>query len=152
MLVVMSVNSALMGVAVTLLAMLVKGDRGGRQHCEQTRALVELAEQFRNDVAAASDATLVADKTGGTLRLQLSRERSIDYARDGDRIRRLESEGSSASRREAYSLPNLASATFDIDGDKFATLNLTFSGDDNAFRIDARLAKDRRFAREESNP
>ena len=156
MLVVISVNSVLMAAAVTLLAALVKSDRSGQQHCERTRALVQLAEQFRDDVATASDATIATNQVGETLRLRFGDERTVEYVRDGKRIRRLEHEGSAASSREAYSLAELSNATFGISEDKLTALSLTFtdnmSGFGDAWHIEAPLARDRRFAGEENRP
>jgi type II secretory pathway pseudopilin PulG len=149
-LVVISVNSVLMAVAVTLLGTLLRSENQGQHHCERTSALVRFSEQFRDDLAAARQAEVVGAPNGETLDLQDSDEHRIEYVRDGDRIRRIEHQGSSIVRREAYTLADLGGVHFIVSDSGMVTARLAFSdearGVGDSWRIDARLAKDRRFA------
>jgi Tfp pilus assembly protein FimT len=163
MIVVISVNSALMAVAVGLIGALLRTEHLGQHHCERTSALVRLADQFREDLAEAREAAVVhreANKTAlpdvdsqvKQLRLDGPDERMIEYGRDGERIRRIESQNQRVVRREAYHVLDLTDAGFEVSDDKLVSLHLTLgdeaSGARDVWRIDARLAKNARFARE----
>ena len=70
MIVVISVNTALMAVAVGLIGALLRTERQGQHHCERTSALVRLADQFREDLADAGEAAVVqrdANKTANRI-------------------------------------------------------------------------------------
>lgn len=151
LLVVMSVNSVLMAVAVAVLGMLLRSGHQGQYHYERATAIMRLADQFRNDVAAAREASLVAGS------LQLSGDDTVvELTCDGDRLRRVEKEDAVIRGREAYRLIDLSQAEFIVSDSKLVTLVLTFSdearGIGDVWRIDARLAKDRRYADLEVQP
>src|SRR5581483_3850748 len=105
-----------------LLATLLRTEHQGRYHFDQTNALVRLADQWRIDVAAARSATLVVPVAAvdpqdpaesqavprtTALRLEGREDTKIEFFRDGDRLRRVEYQGSAVKRREAYALSNL---------------------------------------------
>ncbi len=140
-LVVISINSILMAVALTLLGLLLKSERHGRRHYEQTRAVMRLADDLHRDAATAGRAE--SDPAEAKLRFQLPDDRTIEFARDDDRIRRVELAGSSVVRREAYHVADLSAAKFTVLPDKLISVELTTSDEPNEpWRIDARLAKE----------
>ncbi len=150
LLVVISVNSVLMAVAVAALGSMLGSERQGQRHCEQTTNLMRMTDQFRQDVAAAREATAVAVESVDTLRLQGPDGRTIEFRRDGERLRRFEYRGSSIVRREAYTLRELSGVAFTVGETKMITLRLSFREDardvDRSWRVEARLAKEQRFA------
>ena len=154
LLVVISVNSVLMAVAVGLIGTLLRTEHQGQHHWERTSTLVRLADQFRADVAAAGEARLVAGNAKNAappqLRLQSGADQAVEYSHDGERIRRVEYQGDGIARREAYHLIDLAKVEFVVPDTPIVTLRLTFGedavGTSEVSNIEARLAKDRRFA------
>jgi Tfp pilus assembly protein FimT len=164
LIVVISVNSALMAVAVGLLGTLLRTEHQGQQHFERTSALVRLADQFRGDVAASRDAIVAGgDANHGNesqvpprsqvLRLPIADDRTIEYLRDGERLRRVEYLGPTVVRREAYTLIEFSDVRFLVSDAHIVSLHLKFGADANVshgdWQIDARLARDRRFAEED---
>lgn len=160
---VISVNAAMMAVAVGLLGTLLRTERQGQHHYEKTNALVRLADQFREDVATSRASTVSAEASGlgdssqpappiKVLHLQAG-DRRIDYLRDGPRLRRIEFEGKNVARREAYTLAELSDARFTVSEDKLVSLRMKLGADANVpqgdWQIDAQLARDWRFALEE---
>ena len=53
MLTVISIGSVLMGIAISLLIVLLGAEQSGRTHAERSESLQRLADQFRRDVHAA---------------------------------------------------------------------------------------------------
>jgi hypothetical protein len=149
-LVVISINSALLVTALVLFGTLLKGERHGRRHCEQTRAVMRLADDLRRDAAAAGRAE--CDAAGNKLRLQLPDDRTVEFIREDDRIRRLELAGPSVVRREAYQVAELSGAKFLVSADKLVSIELKADETHEPWHIDARLAGDRRFAPTEDMP
>ena len=160
---VISVNAAMMAVAVGLLGTLLRTERQGQHHYERTNALVRLAEQFREDAATSRAAVVAAEASGpgdelqtaastDVLRLQAG-DRRIDYLRDGPRVRRIEYDGKNVARREAYTLAELSDARFAVSEDKLLSLRMKFGADASVpqgdWQIDAQMARDWRFAQEE---
>ena len=117
MLVVIGVSSALAAVAVGLLASLVRVERVGRRHFDQTNALLRLSKQFRRDVAAAEQATFSdADvRRSSELLLRMSADITVTYRAEPGRLLRLENEGPTTAAREMFTLPATAEARFDVD-------------------------------------
>jgi prepilin-type N-terminal cleavage/methylation domain-containing protein len=156
LLVVMSVNSVLIAVAVALLCTLLRSGHEGQYHYERTTALMRLADQFRGDIAAARDASVIAGSSAKSLQLSGPNDITVELTCDGDRICRIEKEGSALRRREAYRLVNLSQAEFIVSELKLVTLVLIFRDDargiGDIWRIDAQLAKDWRYAEAEANP
>ena len=166
--VVIAVNSVLMAVAVGLLATLLRSERTAQQHWEQTGTPGRLAAEFRRDVAAAENASIVRVKAVddqpqpaaplGVFLLSAD-GRIVEYFSDGQAIRRVERAEQAVARREAFIVPGLAEAAFDVpentaSGRRAAptlvTMTLQLTGEQritpNSWRITARLAKDLRFA------
>lgn len=160
---VISVNAAMMAVAVGLLGTLLRTERQGQHHYERTNALVRLADQFREDAAMSRTAMVGADASGrgdgsqsvppvDVLHLQAG-DRTIDYLRDGQWLRRIEYERAKVIRREAYTLAELSDAHFAVSEAKLVSLRLNFGANANVsqaeWQIDAQLARDWRFTQED---
>lgn len=138
-LVVISINSILMAVALTLLGLLLKSERHGKRHYEQTRAVLRLANDLRDAAANADQAE--SDVGEAVLRLRLPGEHAVEFTRDEDRIRRVERQGAAVVRREAYHIDGLSGARFLVAADKLISVELNVSGESaDPWRIDARLA------------
>ncbi len=158
LMVVISVNTVLMAVAVGLIGTLLGTEHQGRRHFEKTNSLVQLTDQWRSDVAVSRTATVVTPNRGesqtgpqiAVLRLQNGEDDKIEFSRDGDRLRRIEYHGPAIVRREAYVLSHLAEADFSMSEARLVTLRLAFGDGKSVARdvwqIDARLARDGRFA------
>lgn len=150
LLVVISINAVLMAVAVAVLGTMLGSERQGQRHYERTTTLMRMTDQFREDVATAREATVVAVESVDTLRLQGPGDRTIEFRRDGERLRRFEYQGLSIVRREAYTLRDLYGAEFAVAETKVITLRLSFGDDargiDQSWPVEARLAKEWRFA------
>jgi prepilin-type N-terminal cleavage/methylation domain-containing protein len=153
--VVMTVGATLMGIAVTLLGVLLQAERSGRTHAGQNASLGRLADQFRRDVRAAT-APLAAEKNdvGETVwRLDLAAGRSVWYVADEDEIVREERIGRTILRQESYTLPKGSFAAVAADGSAGPSIvRLTIVPTDASLRpgreirIEAVLGQDRRFA------
>lgn len=171
--VVISINSVLMAVAVGLLGTLVRSGQMAQRHWTQTATSVRLAAQFRDDVAAAQQAKIVQDAAADgngqlpnarrtTLKLLGPADRVVEFHRDGQHVWRIESRGELVLRRELYSIPKLAETVFSVPDDghdnednnrrssQFVTMKVRLApgpgADGEAWQIVARLAKDLRFA------
>ncbi|HWB07676.1 MAG TPA: prepilin-type N-terminal cleavage/methylation domain-containing protein [Pirellulales bacterium] len=163
LIVVISINAVLMAVGASVLGTLLRTEHQGRCHFDRASGLVRLADQWRSDVAASETGAVVpaaaalagaksqpAAPQTSALRLQSAPDHKIEFFRDGDRLRRIEYQGPAVVRREAYLLSDLVDADFSVSESQIATLRLTFgkdkSGARDTWQIDARLARDRRFA------
>ena len=104
MIVVMTVGATLMGIAVTLLGVLLQAERDGRTHIGQNASLNRLADQFRRDVHAAA-ANLPPRRTtpesppGGSI---WPAGHSVWYVAGRDEIVREERIGRTILRQESY--------------------------------------------------
>jgi prepilin-type N-terminal cleavage/methylation domain-containing protein len=143
MLVAISVGAVLMGIAVSLLIVLLGAEQSGRVHAERSESLRRLADQFRRDVHAAVDVADLgeAGEARGTVPFSLTRESgqsltrksgqspedrhecrlaladggSVRYTISADGISRVEQVGSKDVRRESYALPEGSTAAIVVD-------------------------------------
>jgi prepilin-type N-terminal cleavage/methylation domain-containing protein len=152
MIVAISVGSVLMGIAVSLLIVLLGAEQSGRTHAERSESLQRLADQFRRDVHAAAGKT-AADVDRHGCRLRLADGGNVRYVIGTHVISREEQAGSKTVRRESYRLPNDSTAAIAVDGATTpCTARLTIMPDDVSMRsaheihIDAVLGRDHRFA------
>lgn len=167
--VVIAVNSVLMAVAVGLLGTLLRSERTAQQHWQQTGTPGRLAAKFRRDVAAAKTASVAPGKAANdplqpaaplsVLRLQITDGQFVEYFSDGQAIRRVERAEQAVARREAFIVPGLAEAAFDVPENTaigcraaptLVTMTLRLASEPraspNSWGITAQLAKDLRFA------
>lgn len=158
LLAVVSINSVLMALAVWLLGTLLRADSRGQHHFERSSAIVRLADRLRSDVAASRGATIVPSEQSqpslsNALRLQGEADQTIEFSRDGDRVRRAEYQGTNVVRREAYTLADLSEARFVVSESRLVSVRLNFGQNANVahgdWQIDAQLGRDWRFAEED---
>lgn len=160
MLVVIGTGGALMGIAVGLLAMLMRLDQDSRDQLRQRTAVHRLADQFRRDVHAADGFAVQSPpgKEGTTPAWQLPLEagRVVEYRAEPGELLRTEREGDQVLRRESFRLPAGAAVSIDLAGEAAPDIvSLRIARDDNqppdstwrGLRVDAALAKDRRFVK-----
>jgi prepilin-type N-terminal cleavage/methylation domain-containing protein len=112
-LVVITVGSVLMGVAVVMLAALLKSEGSSRRHLEYCTILNRLDDQFRDDVHAAAKAT--PGERGEALELVMPEPgaKLVRYRFEPGEIVREESEGEKILGRESFTLPEEVSAKFE---------------------------------------
>jgi prepilin-type N-terminal cleavage/methylation domain-containing protein len=139
MLVVITVSTALAGIAVFMLHALMKSHNTGREHLAYCQTLNRLAEQFRGDVHAmqktASDGNellkrdspiFVDTKIGTVPVLDLLPESAdgtkIRYQCLQDRIDRTETQGEKIIRQESYMLPPNIESSIKIESLQDATM------------------------------
>jgi prepilin-type N-terminal cleavage/methylation domain-containing protein len=151
MIVVMTVGAMLLGIAVSVLHVLMRVEQSGRAHVERHETLARLADQFREDVHAAS--VKPAADGESVWRLDLAADRTVRYAAEKGRITREERMGDKTASRESYIMPDdytAAMAPDDAKNPSLVGLIVKFKGvlgvKDREIRIDAALGKDRRFA------
>jgi prepilin-type N-terminal cleavage/methylation domain-containing protein len=170
MITAMTVGTVLMGIAVSLLVVLLGAEQSGRAHVARSESLRRLADQFRRDVHAAVGETAAKGavpvsptrKPGQSpedwtedrpeCRLSLPDNRSVQYTIGADSISREERTDSKVVRRETYLLPKDSTAAVAVDRTTTPwTLSLTIVPSDasmrqgHEIRIDALLGRDRRF-------
>ncbi len=160
MIIVMTVGAVLMGIAVSLLLVLLRAEQGGRAHAERNESLQQLADQFRRDVRAADKTPKVVDvrdEAGFVTLLIISGDRILfyDIASETPGIVRREIDANSGNAlcRETYSLPNDSTAALAvIDADaKHPIVRLTIAPEDESLRaaqeihIEAAASRDGRF-------
>jgi prepilin-type N-terminal cleavage/methylation domain-containing protein len=152
MIAAISVGSVLMGIAVSLVIVLLRAEQSGRTHAERSESLRRLADQFRRDVHAAVGETAGAEDRHGC-RLRFENKTSVQYAVNGNEVSREESVDAKTVRRESYVLPKASTAAVAVDRATSPwTFSLTIVPDDPSLqsnreiRIDALLGRDHRFA------
>lgn len=96
MLVAMTVGTAVVAIAVTILQALFEVQRTSRDEFRLQQTLERLGEQFRDDAHRAVD--LVASE------FRLAPDHRVQYQATGDTLLRIERKQGSAARREAYRL------------------------------------------------
>jgi prepilin-type N-terminal cleavage/methylation domain-containing protein len=106
MVVVIATSGVLLGVAVSLLCALQRGEAADRQQNRRSTAVGRLAEQFRADVhAAIGDRPATDQDAGAEWRFDLSDQRSVVYRAIPGRVVRTEMRAEKLERRESYVLP-----------------------------------------------
>jgi hypothetical protein len=164
LLVVMAVSSVLLILTIVSLSRFLAMSRAGRTHLERHLALARLGTQFRRDVWSASDMTEPADKPR-LLRLSCPSGEQIEYELDQEAIRRTVLRQGVAESHEAFRLPGVVAAHWEIDPIKprpRVTLRLELvkgqtdvapKGAEKPLEIRATLARDQRYvAKREARP
>jgi hypothetical protein len=151
MIIVLTVGAVLTGIAISLLTVLLRAERSGREHVENNTVIRCLADQFRRDVHAATERPEL--KRHGIVRFARG-EPSVQYTIDGRNVRREKIMADrSVGRREEYLLPKDWTATVETDAMATpAVVRLTIAPQDAALRsvheirVEAVLGRDGRFA------
>jgi prepilin-type N-terminal cleavage/methylation domain-containing protein len=162
-LVVITVSSVIMGIAVTLLYGLLLTQRTARDHLHRCHELDRLAEQFRRDVHLATTHN-GADLTAGW-QCHLPADRTVTYRAEPGGLVRVEHQGQVVRQRESFALPPNSVASIEVTnsrkdgrGPAIASLLVTPAGDNpgtsaqgppaaRPVRIDAVLGRDHRFSK-----
>lgn len=109
LLVVITVGSVMMGIAVGLLYTLMQMDGKSRESTQDLSGIARLAEQFRADVHAASAWMPLEQPSQGAgypgWKLQCTGDREIEYHAKQGTLYRTETAGGQARSRESYHLP-----------------------------------------------
>ncbi len=149
LMVVIAVSSTLAAVTVGLLHTLFQMQQGGRKHLEVRRTLERLAEQFRDDVHAATQLRpMAAGKgEGGAAEgpgWELPREgdHQVEYRLHAYQLLRTERQKDKLLRRESFALPPGTTAAM---GTAETTPGLVTLRIGRTIRIEAALALDQRF-------
>ena len=154
MVTVIGVSAALTGIAISLLLVLFRAEKNGRDHIGRAEVLRQLADQFRRDVHAADDVT-VNGKDQWRWRFRLPAGRIDWYMLGDDGLCREEKVLTQDLRMERYELPRNSTAVVEVDRAKSPNvIALTIAPKDalsqpgQQFRIEAVLGRDLRFAQE----
>jgi type II secretory pathway pseudopilin PulG len=154
---VIAISSALMGGGVVMLIALLKNEGSSRRHLDLCKNLTRLDEQFRADAHAAATATVGEKGDALELALPSPSKTLIRYDCQPREINREEVEGDKTLRRETYSLPEEVKVSLEKKSEgSITTLVLQVEPKPvidskiryPSTRIEAVLAKDRRFEKE----
>jgi len=159
MVVVITLTATLMGLAAAILHMLLRLESTSREAIAERAAIAQLAGQFRRDVRAAesfSSGGQPEDTSSAVWELAAGPEQGIVYRAQPGTLVRSERQGDKELRRETFSLPDGASVSIEAPGENAARIvSLRIvpkpgAVESIAWRVDAALGKDRRFAPQES--
>ncbi|MEN6448912.1 MAG: type II secretion system protein [Thermoguttaceae bacterium] len=144
MIVVLTVASVLMGIAVTLLCALIRAQGTSREVVEQTVSINRLAERFRRDVHAAQEFTKETD--GAHIG-------SVEYLVKGSTVNRSVWTGKNRTEQDAFHLGDGYTARLEtVATDARRLVRLTVVPQETAtmgrrsLQIEAALGFDGRFA------
>jgi prepilin-type N-terminal cleavage/methylation domain-containing protein len=144
MLVVLTVGSAMLGIGIGMLHLLMRAEQSGRDRVHRSGAAMRLAEQFRADAAAAEGAVSTND-TPTQCGFLLASGRIASYRIESGEARRDEWVMKKLVRTESYPISESGAVIADYDA-KPPTAKLTFTDGNGRQRIFvAPLGKDCRF-------
>ena len=151
MLVVITVSAALLGICTSILHLLMRSERAGRDHLHQATSAARLARQFRNDVHAAITPPAPGDAARPGWRFELAPGQTVVYRIEPGRVDRTEWERQKLRRQESYDLPAGDTARIEPPGhQRPATACLLLPQANRAeLRVEAVVGRDHRFAGDE---
>ncbi len=114
MIIVIGGLALVLGLCATLLHMLFRLDRSGRDALRDSQTLATLARQFRRDVRSSQQAKADAP---GSLELKSPDGPTLAYRVDHARLIREQGDGKTIARREAYAIERLGPIRFEVAGD-----------------------------------
>jgi type II secretory pathway component PulJ len=154
MLVAITVSTALMGLAVSTLYMLMRVGQNGRDHVGQAMIVPRLADQFRSDVHAALRPITADGSSKNQWRFALPKDCTVTYQVLPGEMERRQQVAGKLVRQESYVLPAHGSAEIVLRTDSTpatASLVITSPGPGSSpgreIRIDAALGTDYRFTK-----
>jgi len=156
MIIAMTVGATMLGIAVCLLAALLRTDRVGQDRVASNAAIERLAEQFRRDVHAAQEPPVAEKSIDGhtAWRLDLAERDSVWYVVDGPAIVREQWKQHATPRRESYALPKGYSfaMTTNAVGKDISIISIAIAPIDPAspgrkLKVDAAFGRDHRFTK-----
>ena len=152
-LVVVTVSTVLLGVAAGVLCLLLRAERGGREHVYRASVVARLSDQFRRDVHAALH-TIPADAAEkGQWSFAMPDDHVVAYRVVPGEIERRERLGEKLVRRESYALAADSSAEIVVHAGpapSMASLVIrlpTPAADEREIHVDAVVGRDHRFAK-----
>jgi hypothetical protein len=158
---VIGISAALMGIAVGLLHTLMRAEETSRDLIVERAAKSRLADQFRRDVRAAESISAPGGQSqtnaSAVWELSAGPEQRIQYQAEPRALVRTEREGDKVLRRESFFLPDGAAVSIESAGDadppivSLQIIPKAASWGKALWRVDAVLAKDRRFVNQ-NNP
>lgn len=116
LIIVLTVATAIVGVAVMLIELLLRSERDTARGFRNARVLMRVSQIFREDVHAAERVEVNApevDKKPG-LNLGLSDGRRVYYEIDAHELRRTESQGDKASHQDTFRFPPRSELRFEV--------------------------------------
>lgn len=150
-----TVSTLLLGIAVMLLASLMRSEHSGREHFERGNSLDALAVRFRKDVHAAIAAPAKSADGGAVWDLPISPDGFSHYVRyevEGEYVNRREHNSRHKARVDTYALPKDCTVSIETETiDGLQTVVLLITANDASpdpgrnIRIEARLGSDHRF-------
>ncbi len=166
MIAAMGIGAVMMGVAVSLLYTLLRTEGSGREHLRHSSVLGRLADQFRRDVHEAKSVGDLSDgeetvggvSDGEGRQFELAPGRTVTYRLEPGTLVRSEQVDGEVQRRESFALPPGTTASIRIQAGTDPTivsLMITPVAEParqpgrRTARIDAVLARDRRFTSSE---
>ena len=99
--VVMTVQTAILGLAIALLSLLITTEKQGRRDVERGMAYDALSDRFRRDAHAAES----AETNATSHELRLASDWRVTYQSTEEGIQRLEFFGEAIAARELFRLP-----------------------------------------------
>jgi hypothetical protein len=147
MLVVITVGSVMLGIGVGMLHLLMRAEQTGRDRVYRTGVAARLAEQFREDAAAALRVMPEQENRPSQCRFVLAGDRIVTYRTMSHEVQRDERSSDKMVRQESYPLPDGRSAAVAVDRNTKPPLAKLIIANENGRElcIAARLGKDHRF-------
>jgi prepilin-type N-terminal cleavage/methylation domain-containing protein len=162
-LIVISVASAVMGVAITLLHLLLRSERNHSRAIHTTVTLSRLTEVFRTDAHAATKITVTpAGKSGAELKLADASGGDVVYTANEHVLNRVETAQAAVAHRDGFHFPPGSEIRFERD-ERLSLARIVIelaprqpqampgtpgrAARGQAFTIEAAVDRDRRFAR-----
>jgi prepilin-type N-terminal cleavage/methylation domain-containing protein len=147
MVVVITVSAVLMGIGTGILALLLRSQRLAHDDLDHGRSVARLAEQFRDDVHAATGTPqYLPDRSDW--QWQLPSGRTVVYHLAPGVVGRREWFGAKLYRQESYALPAEVAARIEVSADprSLACLLLDQPGG-SQIRVEAVVRRDHRFSK-----
>jgi hypothetical protein len=161
LLVVIAATTALLGIGLGILHMLMRLEGGSRKEVGQRAAMGRLAVQFRRDAHAAEElirSTESGNQAGPPAwQLSIAADRVVEYRLEPEELIRTERTGDEIVHQELFCLPEQTTVSIDSVGEAapgIVRLRVTLHGPRallsmrHGLSVEAQLAKDRRFIRE----
>jgi prepilin-type N-terminal cleavage/methylation domain-containing protein len=153
-LVVMTVGSVVLAIAIGMLHLLLRAENTGRDRVSHATVSARLAEQFRNDAAEALRTIPTPDHAASQCQFALPDGREVAYRVLPNEVQRDERAAGKTVRQESYMLPEDRVAVFGMESSaKPVRASLVITGDGTRLpagrelRIVAVVGKDHRFTK-----
>jgi prepilin-type N-terminal cleavage/methylation domain-containing protein len=161
MLAVMTTAAVLTGIAVGILYGLMRLEKTSRRQIARRVTMTRLSDQFRRDARSAREFTApeagAQEGSAVLCRFSLDEGRMVEYRAEAGAVSRTARAGDEVLDRDTFTLAEDATVTVQRIGDaEPGVLRLRIvppagAPEESPWRVDALLAKDRRFV-EENNP